>query len=991
MAVFGGLSLTNKGLVLQGKAQAGAQLNYTRIAVGDGSLSGQSIPAMNSLISQKKNLPITRLRTQPPNKAIVGAVLKNADVTTGFFWREVGLFAQDPDAGEILYAYANAGVTADYIPPGGGSDVIEKQFDCVVVVGTASNISAVIDDSLVFALKSELDAVAAVKVDKVAGKGLSANDYTNAEKNKLADITAGAGGPGSATDTVIGNRTIVDTTVPGDTGTLTGLLSGIANMIKQITGEATWRTVPGMTIAAIKIILDAATNAATASTLIKRDSAGRAKVAAPSAADDIAIKSTVDDAKTAAIAASIPLAQKGAAGGVAAHDANRNVVADGILLPGYSERRYTWTFENGTANQKIDFTLPFSEAISGYIEIEVTGTWAYAPVPGKLVKRLDIVADGAGVVNTQTGNYTEVTGGVSSQIVISNVWADAANSRYVITVESLIPAGNSFSALIRRHSPNSVTPFTMGVVYTGAASTLSVAVQTIPDNTTTQSGYLIQKHRFTTDNGRAIPLVTGSDLNYLQDTGIYDGYQLLNAPDNSASYYYVEVVGHSNGPESWRKQRATALTGTASTPVIYERVMQGAIWGAWKRVLTAGTVSGIGDIGNYITDANVLYDNGFYNVPAAWTGSPFAGEDGANQGYVNHLSWNNGSTYAMQTFMPINAAATSQKGLRYRRKINGVWEPQWSKIYGADDNDFELFKIRGFVTGNVNSYTEPGVYVFFATGGILTNGPTVGMDYGILKVFIGVNGYLEQEATAVTAPYAKSYRTRTETVWGPWKRILTDSDSVSFAPAVHEHSRLIATTTARDIRPSLTGKGQFAPYFVSRAGLNGAVSTDYSDMLVLNTYDDASGGKVNALVFDKSTMQIFHYQAAQTDPAWGPYNTLAYKEHVSKTRSNDVEFLVTTTAANTLVSAASFSSSANVTVKAYLRLTAAATVEITVWYQDAGGANTAYIVPSKYFDAAGSYCFVPLFLNVAGGSSMNVVTTCSGANVAHISVVIEEA
>lgn len=265
MAVFGGMTLTNKGLVLQGKAQAGIQLNYTRIAIGDGSLSGQSVPALNTLISPKKSLPVARLQMQPPNKVIIGTTLSNADVTTGFYFREVGVFAQDPDAGEILYAYANAGVTADYIAPGGGTDIIEKAFDCVVVVGTAANITASIDDSLIFALQKDLDAVSASKVDKISGKGLSANDYTTAEKNKLAGITAGAGGAGSASDAVIGNRTISDTTAPaGDTGTITSLFGWLANMIKSITGKSSWRTAPATTLEAAKTHADDATRHLTA-------------------------------------------------------------------------------------------------------------------------------------------------------------------------------------------------------------------------------------------------------------------------------------------------------------------------------------------------------------------------------------------------------------------------------------------------------------------------------------------------------------------------------------------------------------------------------------------------------------------------------------------------------------------------------------------------------------------------------------------------------
>ncbi|RAU93216.1 C1q-like domain-containing protein [Paenibacillus sp. YN15] len=105
------------------------------------------------------------------------------------------------------------------------------------------------------------------------------------------------GGPGSATDTVIGSRTVSDATAPtGDSGTVTTLFGWLANMVKAITGGATWRTLPTMSIAAIKAVLDAATNAATANTLMKRDANGRAQVAAPAAAGDIARKDTVDGA-----------------------------------------------------------------------------------------------------------------------------------------------------------------------------------------------------------------------------------------------------------------------------------------------------------------------------------------------------------------------------------------------------------------------------------------------------------------------------------------------------------------------------------------------------------------------------------------------------------------------------------------------------------------------------------------------------------------------
>ncbi|MGW9124568.1 phage tail-collar fiber domain-containing protein [Paenibacillus chitinolyticus] len=156
MGAFGGFVLTNKGRNLQAKAQTGVTLNYTRMGVGDGQLGGQSIPVLTKLIGEKKSLAISKLKIQTQGRAVIGAVLSNQDVTTGFYFREIGIYAQDPDEGEILYCYGNAGANAEYIPPVGGADIIEKSIDAIVVVGNAANVTATIDSSLVYATQGDL-------------------------------------------------------------------------------------------------------------------------------------------------------------------------------------------------------------------------------------------------------------------------------------------------------------------------------------------------------------------------------------------------------------------------------------------------------------------------------------------------------------------------------------------------------------------------------------------------------------------------------------------------------------------------------------------------------------------------------------------------------------------------------------------------------------------------------------------------------------------
>jgi len=160
LSAFNGLKFTQRGLNLQAKAQIGAELQYTRIGIGDGHYSGD-IKQLNGLIHEVLSLPITSIRVKGNGQAIVGSALSNADLSVGFYLREIGIYATDPDDGEILYCYANAGVFAGYVPPAGGGDVVEKEVELVTTVGTASNVTASIDPS-VYVTAGAVDARVAV-------------------------------------------------------------------------------------------------------------------------------------------------------------------------------------------------------------------------------------------------------------------------------------------------------------------------------------------------------------------------------------------------------------------------------------------------------------------------------------------------------------------------------------------------------------------------------------------------------------------------------------------------------------------------------------------------------------------------------------------------------------------------------------------------------------------------------------------------------------
>jgi hypothetical protein len=121
--VFQESVLTAKGIALNAKAQAGkCTIKLTKAAAGDGSYStGEDISKRTALKSVKQTFPLTTVTVQNKSNVFVKFVMTNkqdgGNLANGYYVKEVGLYATDPDEGEILYAIA-IGVENqwDYMP-----------------------------------------------------------------------------------------------------------------------------------------------------------------------------------------------------------------------------------------------------------------------------------------------------------------------------------------------------------------------------------------------------------------------------------------------------------------------------------------------------------------------------------------------------------------------------------------------------------------------------------------------------------------------------------------------------------------------------------------------------------------------------------------------------------------------------------------------------------------------------------------------------------
>ena len=129
---------------LLSKALVGEPIEFTRIELGDGRYEGD-LGFAEKLINVKQNLPINNL-DRNGSQVTLSSVLRVEDIKSDFKWSEIGIYAKGADNVEHLYMYGYTENTS-YISK---DSLNEKLIHVTVMVSNAAEITATIDDSLVY-------------------------------------------------------------------------------------------------------------------------------------------------------------------------------------------------------------------------------------------------------------------------------------------------------------------------------------------------------------------------------------------------------------------------------------------------------------------------------------------------------------------------------------------------------------------------------------------------------------------------------------------------------------------------------------------------------------------------------------------------------------------------------------------------------------------------------------------------------------------------
>ena len=207
MAKWEGGILTAAGRILQAKVEAGALLKLTKMQLGDGSETKDDIEDMVELKSPRYDISITGTTADDGVCTVSGSV-STKYVETGFYARELGLFAEDPDRGEILYMLS-LDTVPDFVPPYSAGIPSTAEYRMRIGVASTDNFVINIDPDGLATIRQVREEARCLQRDTYYKVGDILYDTRLRPGFFLKCIQAGI----SATDEIVINRLTLNDTV----------------------------------------------------------------------------------------------------------------------------------------------------------------------------------------------------------------------------------------------------------------------------------------------------------------------------------------------------------------------------------------------------------------------------------------------------------------------------------------------------------------------------------------------------------------------------------------------------------------------------------------------------------------------------------------------------------------------------------------------------------------------------------------------------------
>lgn len=141
MAQFRTMILTDRGRDLVAKIVAGSSgVAFTKVGLSSQAYADNAIPALTALSNVKQTVQVSRVTKISTAAVKIEAAIDNINVAQGYTLASIGLYATDPDLGEILYGVSGSDVSG-YVPAYNGVTVSGIYVNLTTSVNNASNVN----------------------------------------------------------------------------------------------------------------------------------------------------------------------------------------------------------------------------------------------------------------------------------------------------------------------------------------------------------------------------------------------------------------------------------------------------------------------------------------------------------------------------------------------------------------------------------------------------------------------------------------------------------------------------------------------------------------------------------------------------------------------------------------------------------------------------------------------------------------------------------
>lgn len=199
MASWNNVTKTEQGLALEQKLLTQEKpLRLVSARSGAGKVNPTQLVKQTAVSDPKQTLELRPVYLSEENTATIPVMLSNAGLAEGYTLYQVGIYAEDPDGGEVLYIIAQTDIISGESVPGAAESAgYSIDWNIAVKVSKASSIEVAVNEAgkltlsqadALYLRKETMDDALSGKVDKVTGKGLSTNDFTNTYKATLDNL-----------------------------------------------------------------------------------------------------------------------------------------------------------------------------------------------------------------------------------------------------------------------------------------------------------------------------------------------------------------------------------------------------------------------------------------------------------------------------------------------------------------------------------------------------------------------------------------------------------------------------------------------------------------------------------------------------------------------------------------------------------------------------------------------------------------------------------